>query len=262
MANKYQGKSCLIIYIGNGYSEKSRQTDNRYYYSVDMRDNEVNHLNCIFKPLKSLGFKINVALVTNKHEKYNEFKKYYAAIDIDYDDLTQEDIDCLYHLYYNIRVPKKWGAGAFFSGGRFLRLKAPIPSYDYYIFVRSDLSFKKTINDLDIDFNKINYLWIETDINHFEFGTSKIIKEDPKMFWRQYNRVSGNTLNIVPRFFLNPFLSCMWAEHCSLHLLLKDFEPLITLNDVNFMCSEEKCYATDATTVVNPVFTFNKKILG
>lgn len=28
MANEYQGKSCLVVYIGNGYSKKSRQTYN------------------------------------------------------------------------------------------------------------------------------------------------------------------------------------------------------------------------------------------
>ena len=77
-------KTCLVIYIGNGYSEKVLDYSGSYTYSVDMRDNRPNHQKMIYKPLRSLGYKIDTALVTNKHKYFQQFKEEYYAIDLDY----------------------------------------------------------------------------------------------------------------------------------------------------------------------------------
>lgn len=258
-----KNKTCLIVYIGNGYSENILHGSGEYRYSIDMTNCLQNHVANLIAPLQLMGFKSDIALITNKHKKYNEFKKKYGAINIEYDDLTQEDIDCLYHLYFSLRIPEGWGPGSFYCGGRMLKIREKMPEYDYYIFVRTDLLFKISIFDLNIDLNKINYLWIETESSYLKKGTDQIIEGlDDRIFWRDYNRVSGNSFSIVPKKYINPFISCMWADHCSLHLILKDFSPFISLNDINFMCGEKRCYSANSNYSTNPVYTFNKKILA
>jgi hypothetical protein len=50
-------------------------------------------------------------------------------------------------------------------------------------------------------------------------------------------------------------------EHVSLHGMIKDLHPLISLeNDVNIIMGLDRCYVTDQRFCQNPVFTFNKRI--
>ena len=49
-----ENKTCLVIYIGNGYSEGEPSYYNAYIYSVDMRDNKENHEENIYKIKKHL----------------------------------------------------------------------------------------------------------------------------------------------------------------------------------------------------------------
>ena len=51
-------KTCLVIYIGNGYSENYFSTGMShlsYSYSVDMRENWNNHFENVYNPLMSKG---------------------------------------------------------------------------------------------------------------------------------------------------------------------------------------------------------------
>jgi hypothetical protein len=79
-------------------------------------------------------------------------------------------------------------------------------------------------------------------------------------FWNTYNRVAGNVLNVIPKKYLNIFISYYWMEHVALHGILRDLSPVITVeHDVNLMMGYEKCYVTDVRFSENPVYTFKKK---
>ena len=52
-------KTCLLVYVGNGYSEGETSYYNSYIYSVDMRENKENHHKNIIKPLEDLGYKVD-----------------------------------------------------------------------------------------------------------------------------------------------------------------------------------------------------------
>lgn len=255
-------KKCLVIYIGNGYSEKSLSYDSSYSYSIDMRDNKENHEKCIYSPLVEMGYIVDTLLMTNKHEKYDEFLDEYNSLRIHYDDITPQDESILYNYYFGLKVVGGYGPGTFKSGGRFLKLREEIPSYDLYVFIRSDAQFKLSISDMNIDYKKINYLWPETDIQFFTDGENfrKIYRYE-KLFWDMYYRVNGNVFNVVPKKFFNAFINYYWAEHCAVYLMTKDLSPLITIEDIHLICGYDKCYVTDVTVLDNPIYTFNKKIL-
>ena len=263
-------KTCLVVYIGNGFSTGESAHNRMYSYTTDMRDSKENHKEFLYKPLKELGYNVDTALVTNKHKFYDGFKKEYDAIDLDYDDITPEDEEKLLE-YYRIKVPAGWGPGAFRSGGRFLKLKQKMPEYDVYVFIRTDAILKKSINELSVDYEKINYLWPETDYHFYEDGVlNKIdIKNinglwyDYQWFWRTYNRVNGNILNVVSKKYITTFLNYFWLEHLSLHLMIKDLSPIITVeNDINLMCGDEIPYVSDVRVCQNPVYYFSKKIIS
>ena len=258
-----ESKRCLLIYFGNGYSEKEHSYNHEYEYSVDMRDTRQNHIKNINQPLIDLGYCVDVALVTNKHKYYDEFKKEYDAIDIQYEDLISNDEDILFNFYV-LKTPEMYGPGSMKSGGRFVKIRDRLPEYDLYVFVRTDTIFKMSLNDLKVDYEKINYLWPETDYRFFteerenfmnQFGTDRV-------FWNSYNRVNGNILNVVSKKYINVFLTYFWLDHMSLSLMLRDLYPLITYEkDINLMCGEDTCYVSDVRVCDNPVYTFNKKII-
>lgn len=252
----------LVIYIGNGYSESTFSYDNTYRYSVDMRDNYDNHHEKIFNPLIRRGYSLDFALLTNKHEKYDEFVEFYDAIPLDYDDINQNDIDALHKFYFwKSDIPP----GSFYSGGRFFKLRTQIPEYETYIIIRSDLHFKMSLNELNVDFSKMNWLWPETDFKVFcnDLKDSYIEEMGSDCWcWENYHRVNGNTFNIIPKKFFNAYKNYIWMEHCSFAYMLHDLYPLITINDINIMLGYEKCYVTDMRFGDNPVYTINKKILN
>ena len=124
-------KRCLVIYIGLGYDTKytnvTYPSDNKMH--VDMRVNRQNHNTNIFDPLKKLGYEVDTALVTNKHELYSQFVKEYNAIDIDYDEATTEELESLATSCY-LRIGHKiFGMGSPHTGSRFLKLKNLEPMY-------------------------------------------------------------------------------------------------------------------------------------
>jgi hypothetical protein len=263
-------KTCLVVYIGNGFSVGESAHNGMYSYTTDMRDSKENHKEFLYKPLTKQGYKVDTALVTNKHKFYDGFKKEYDAIDIEYDDITPEDENKLLE-YYQIKVPQGWGPGSFRSGGRFLKLKQKMPEYDVYVFIRTDAILKKSISELSVDYEKINYLWPETDYHFYEnFILNKTDNKningfwyDCEWFWRTYNRVNGNILNIVSKKYITVFLNYFWLEHLSLHLMIKDLSPTITVeNDVNLMCGNEIPYVSDVRVCENPVYYFSKKIIS
>jgi len=255
-------KTCLVIYIGNGYSEKVLDYSGSYTYSVDMRDNRPNHQKMIYKPLRNLGYKIDTALVTNKHKYFQQFKEEYYAIDLGYDEISNQDLKFLGKLY-QLKVPMQWGPGNFRSGGRFLKLHDEIPEYDLYVFVRADTQFKLPISKLNINENKMNFLWAETDFRFYTDEKESMVESlgSEFWFWNTYNRVTGNVFNVVPKKYIKTFLAYFWMEHVSLHGMIKDLHPLISLeNDVNIIMGLDRCYVTDQRFCQNPVFTFNKRI--
>lgn len=254
-------KTCLLIYIGNGYSVNSSNYDNSFTYSVDMRDNQENHNEMIIQPLNEVGYSVDKMIITNKHKYYHEFVNELNAIPVDYDDFSRRD-EKFYRELYERKIPMRWGPGNFRSGGRLLKLHQPLPDYDLYVFVRADAVFKISIKDLIIDETKMNFLWAETDYRMFTNRREEFLDtyESEWWFWNTYNRVAGNVLNIIPKKYIKLFLSYYWMEHVALHGILTDAHPLITVeNDVNLMMGYEKCYVTDIRYAENPVYTFAKK---
>jgi hypothetical protein len=254
-------KTCLLIYIGNGYSVDSPNYNGSYTYSVDMRDNQDNHNEMIIQPLKDVGYSVDKMVVTNKHKFYHEFVKELEAIEVDYEDFSRKD-EKFYLELYERKVPQLWGPGNFRSGGRLLKLKQPLPEYDLYVFVRADAEFKLSLKDLKVDQNKMNFLWAETDFRMFTERREEFLEAygTEWWFWNTYNRVAGNVLNVIPKKYLNIFISYYWMEHVALHGILRDLSPVITVeHDVNLMMGYEKCYVTDVRFSENPVYTIKKK---
>lgn len=257
---KNMKKKCLIVYIGCGYSGSSHHHTGTY--SIDMRENRKNHHENVFYYLEKNNYDLDFCLFTNKHEKYDDFIDEYKSIKIDYSDFTVEDFECL--LYYcEMRALSGWGPGNFNSGGRLLKLKGELPKYDLYVFVRSDLFFKKRIEELNVDFDKLNYLWAETDPTFFSDREYYVNNYGSEMFfWNHHNRVSGATFLITPYKFVNIVTRYLWADHLSLFLMLKDLNPLFTIKDVNVMCGLQNAYVSDANSFENPIYLFNKKRLN
>lgn len=255
--------TCLLIYIGNGYSEKEISYDGSYYYSVDMRDNKPNHKKNVIDPLKNMGYSVDTCLITNKHSKYDLFLKEYDAINVTYDDVTPEDEKKLYD-YYALKVPEEHGPGSLKSGTRVLKARNNIPEYDLYVFVRADAKFKMSIQEMNIDYKRINYSWKETDFRFFTELRDLFMKQHgtDQIYWNQYYRISGNVLNIVPKKYFKVFTSYYWLEHLSLYCMIQDLSPTITFeNDINLIFGNDVCYVTDIRFCTNPLYTFNKKIL-
>jgi hypothetical protein len=254
-------KRCLVFYMGAGYIKDEPNYYGSYSYSVDMRENRSNHYENVFSKLENNGYHLDFCLLTNKHEMYEEFVKDYNAINIEYDEISQSDLDCLEHYYFKLKVPTGEGPGTLRSGGRFLKIKSKIPEYDIYVFLRADLLFKKSIDQLSIDFDKINYLWVETDHKFFSNRDEFIAEYGSEFyFWNLYNRVSGNTFNIVAKKYINMFTNYIWSDHMSLHLMISDLHPLVSIDDINIMCGFDCAYVSDANKFENPIFTFNKHI--
>lgn len=254
-------KKCLVIYIGNGYSENVPVYDNSYFYSVDMRDNYENHNEMVFKHLREYGYDIDFALLTNKHKKYDEFVEHYNAIPLDYEDINAEDFNTMHKFYFwRTSIPP----GYFYSGGRFLKLKNRIPEYDTYVIIRADVHFKMELSEMNVDFNKMNWLWPETDFRMFTELKDQYLAEfgSERWPWETYRRVNGNTFNIIPFKFFNAYSKYIWMEHTSFSFMLNDLYPLVSLDDFNFMLGDEKCWVTDVRFVENPVYTMNKKIVS
>ena len=125
------------------------------------------------------------------------------------------------------------------------------------------LLFKKSIDELDINYEKMNYLWPETDDNFYNHNREEYLKKfgDEHCFWKEYNRVNGNILNFVPKKYINVFLTYFWYEHMSVHLMIKDLYPLIKYpDDIHLICGEEKAYSSNTRVCENPIFVTSKKI--
>ena len=252
-------KTCLLIYIGNGYSEDVPVYDNSYRYSVDMRDNLENHNEKIVEPLKKLGYNVDYALLTNKHKKYDEFTQFYNSIPLEYEDINAEDFKTMHKFYF---WKREHPPGYFYSGGRFLKLKNKIPRYDTYVIVRADAHFKMGLDELNVDYDKMNWLWPETDFRVFTDQKQQFIDwlGSECWPWEAYHRVNGNVLNVIPYKFFNAYSNYIWMEHLSFSHMLEDLYLLVTFEDLNLMLGDEKCWVTDVRFVENPVYTMNKRI--
>ena len=252
----------LVIYIGNGFSENVEVYDKSYTYSVDMRDNFQNHTEKIFQPLRRRGYTLDFALLTNKHRLYDEFMEFYNAIPLDYEDFNSEDSRVLHEYYFwKSNIPPGW----FYSGGRFLKLKNRIPNYDLYVIVRADLSFKMSIEELNVNYDKMNWLWPETDFQVFceDLKDNFIKNYGSECFcWENYHRVNGNTFNIIPFKFFHAYSKYIWMEHASFHYMLEELYPMVQLSDINMMLGYDKCYVTDVRFTENPVYNVNKRIIS
>jgi hypothetical protein len=256
-------KKCLIIYLGNAYSEKTLNYSKEYMYSVDLRDNKSNHIDNIYAPLISMGYNVETLMLTNKHKYSDLFLDMFSAYNFEYNEFTDDELKNLYGLYW-MRTPQGWGPGIFKAGARLLKVKDEIPkTYDLYVIIRADCLFKKSLIQMDVDYDKINYLFPETDNQFFTHNREFYLDNhgDELIFFREYLRVNGITLNIIPQKYFNMVSSYLWMEHMSLYFMQRDLYPIFSWkDDVHFICGTEKAYVTDPNFCENPIYTFNKKI--
>lgn len=255
-------KSCLVIYLGNSFSEKTLNYSKSYYYSVDLRENKQNHIENIYSPLISMGYNVNTILLTNKHENLDLLRTEFSALPFEYDEFSDEELKNLYG-YYWMRTTGSWGPGIFKAGARLLKQKDRIPKSDLYVIIRADIHFKKSLSEMDVNYDRMNFLWPETDNQFFTEKRQEYLNThgDELVYFRDYKRVNGVALNIVPHKYFNILSSYLWLEHMSLNFMLKDLGPIITLeNDFHFICGTDRGYVTDTTVCENPIYYFNKKI--
>ena len=252
-------KKVFIFYTGISFWQRFLHSETGNLFDIDMEGSYENHMKMLHKPLSKMGYDVNCAIVTNKlgNPKYKKYLSMYKAVDLDYKtDPTQAEIDNLAR-YFDL----KFGSGGAFGFGfpiqgfRLLTIKDPVPEADLYIFCRCDLLLKNSIDKLNIDWDKINYLWKEEGIyRKQELGIET--PDHPKSGWSICNRVAGNMLNVVPSRHIKKFINNYWLEHCSMHAMLKDHDD-IDKTDFHIVLGDEM-YDSCTERQANPIFTHNR----
>ena len=254
-------KTCLVIYVGVGYSDFEYNWDKTYIFSVNMMDGYENHQKNVFEPLKRQGYSIKTALLTKKHKRYDEMLKFYDAITLEYDDINEYESNALQKFH---KVRDTENTGFFQPGGRFLTLKTPIDHYDLYVIIRGDVLFKKSFDEINIDYDKVNFLWPESPPELSTHKREKLIQEGwyDLMWWDRDKRTNGIVFNVLPKKYFNLYKSHIWREHLALSYMIRDTYPLFSMEDVNMIMGFDKGYTTDLRFMSNPIYTFNKKIIS
>lgn len=257
-----KNKKAFIFYTGISYWKRFPHSETGLYFDLDMESSYDNHMKMLHEPLQKMGYDVDCCIITNKdnNPKYNKYIKMYKALDFTYQsNMQQWEIDVMAN-YFNMRFPR-FGAFSFgypVQGFRLLTIQEPIPAADIYIFCRCDLLLKKSINKINIDYNKINYLWKEEGVyrRQQENITSPYQSNSG---WSICRRVSGNMLNVVPRKHIKKFLSNYWLEHCSMYAMLRDYDTL-TEKDFHIVLGDQM-YDSCIEREPNPIFTHNRIIV-
>jgi len=185
---------------------------------------------------------------------------FYNAIPLDYTDINQYEFNTMNKFH---KMRENENTGFYYVGGRFLTLKTQIDDYDFYVVVRSDVLFKKKITELNIDYDKLNFLWPESPPQLFTPLREDFLRDGwhDLLWWEHNKRTNGLVINFFPKKYYNLYRSHIWREHLALYYMLKDTHPFFTMNDVNMIMGTKKGHVTDLRFETNPIYTFNKKII-
>jgi hypothetical protein len=158
-------KKAFVFYTGLSYYPNFFHCETGWHFDLDMEFGYKNHMQQLHNPLRNMGYDVSCAIITNKdnNPKYAKYLQMYNALDMSYDsEVSDFEIESMIN-YFKVRYERfdAFSFGYPIQGFRFLTIRDPIPAADIYIFIRCDLNLKNPINKLNIDYNKINYLWTE-----------------------------------------------------------------------------------------------------
>ena len=253
-------KTAYIFYTGLSYATnyKNPNTDNRY--DLNMEHAFANHMSHLHAPLEKMGYKVSCSIITNKNDNpnYKRTTRLYNAKELPYEDVPYKETVQAAEQWFDFRYQRflamGWGYGM--QGARLLTIPE-IPKADIYLFVRCDLKLKKPLDELNIKYDKINYMWKEEEAhrqNWCGYYKTKIDKSShPRSAWNLHRRVGGNMLNVVAFKYIKAFVEFYWMEHCALLAMLRASD-YITLDDVHFMCGDEM-YDSGVFKGENPIFS-------
>tara|TARA_R100000008_G_C3582949_1_gene169889 strand:+ start:258 stop:1076 length:819 start_codon:yes stop_codon:yes gene_type:complete len=250
----------FIFYTGLSYFPNFFHCETGWNFDLDMEFGYQNHMQYLHQPLSNMGYDVGCAIITNKENnpKYKRYLQLYNAFDMNYNgDVNDFEIESMVN-YFKVRY-ERFGAFSFgypIQGFRFLTIQDPIPMADIYVFIRCDLILKKPLNEINIDYDKINYLWKEEGI-HRRSQEGIASPNHPNSGWSQHHRVCGNMLHVVNKKYIKSFLTHFWLEHCSMHAMLKDCDS-VTLQDFHIVCGDEM-YDSCTERESNPIFTHSRK---
>ena len=253
-------KKAFVFYTGLSYYPNFYHCETGWHFDLDMEFSHHNHMKQLHAPLSQMGYDVECAIITNKEDnpKYQQYLKMYDAHDMDYNgNVSDHEIESMIN-YFKIRY-ERFGAFSFgypIQGFRFLTIQDAIPTADIYIFIRCDLTLKKPLDQIDINYNKINYLWKEEGIHRAE-QEGITTADHPNSGWSQHHRVCGNMLHVVNKKYIKSFLTHFWLEHCSMHAMLKDCDS-ITLEDFHIVCGDTM-YDSCIERQPNPIFQHSRK---
>jgi len=257
---KGANRKAFVFYTGLSYYPNFYHCETGWHFDLDMEFGYDNHVKQLHQPLEKMGYEVNCAIITNKENnpKYNKYLKMYNALDMNYaGDVSDYEIETMIN-YFKVRYERfdAFSFGFPIQGFRFLTIQDPIPSADIYIFIRCDLTLKKPINQINIDYNKINYLWKEEGINRAKEESISNV-HDPNSGWSRHYRVCGNMLHVVNKRYIKSFLTHYWMEHCSMQAILRDCDS-ITFEDFHIVCGD-KMYDSCTERQANPIFNHARK---
>ena len=74
---------------------------------------------------------------------------------------------------------------------------------------------KELKDNMIVPYDKINYLWRETDYRFFYDPENPEIADITMDWpWNTYQRINGNVLNVVSKKYINVFKSHYWLDIC------------------------------------------------
>lgn len=243
--------SVCIVYVGLSHMPKRIATDeNAPAYDLDFEGCGAyqNHGVMLRKSVERMGITtVKHVMATNaNHHRHDHFCELLGA------DPTlaqasvtpQDEAD-----WITLWAAGPGGAGNGLPAGH--RLKKivdanSLPDADSYVFVRCDILLKQPLHEMNLNFDKINFGWIE------QRGPSLAMGDHFSEF-KNRGRVAGSGLHVVPRRLLDVFVEAYSRDHNSLHWLLKE-KKIQLLTDVHFIAGIDRAWSSSSDIMVNPLY--------
>lgn len=204
--------------------------DDKYSHGHNYKLTHENFFQRMVQPLRAQGDEVDVALSTYRTASAPKMEEVYRPVFTHmFDDSWKRHrkIDCVA------------------EGLKLACVEAP-NKYDFVIIMRFDLLLLQDITDLDIDYNKINFLWRECDSKHV----------GPSM-WKNHKRTcdaiymfGGRYLKAVADGFGKMKTAKKTENNC--HRILNYIKCDVE-KDVHFVI--DGFYDSDPKRMKNPVYT-------
>ena len=192
-------KRVAIVLRGISYSETYRN-------GVDWRACLDSFAKNIVKPLQKKGFDISIYLATYAHEHQHQLVESYKPY------LKK-------HMFIEKRIEESTQKESVLES--LSLIKEDISLYDFVMMTRFDVSYKKPIDEWNIDWDKINLPWRE-------------IEE----LWKEHQRV-GDIMHLFPATYYSAVCNAIQISEASntFHHLYNDLlkQPGVTTHTIHFL---------------------------